>query len=43
MLICRNKNKMALQVKVLAAKSDNLSSIPGTHRVAERRVPQVVL
>lgn len=45
MLICRNKNKnkseMAQKVKVLA-KSDDLSSIPGTHRVAER-LPQVFL
>lgn len=39
MLICRNKNKnkseMAQKVKVLA-KFDDLSSIPGTHRVAGR-------
>jgi hypothetical protein len=36
--------KMAQQIKVLAAKPDNLSSIPGTHNVeGENRLYKVVL
>lgn len=34
---------MALTVKVLVAKRDNLSSIPRTHMVGENLLQQVVL